>query len=64
MIIMPHLRQGIGFDIEFNDDICHIVETDDGDVLFAFSGVIICLPFIKLYIGDLVPVCDLKEGDK
>lgn len=28
-MIVIKLRQGIGFDIEFNEDICHLVE--DGD---------------------------------
>lgn len=51
-IIEP--RQGIGLDIEFNEDICHIADTDDvKDGLFAFIGIIILLPFIKIYIGDM-----------
>lgn len=48
------LRQGIGFDIEYNEDICHIADTDEiHNGLFAFVGIIILLPFIKIYIGDM-----------
>ena len=53
-MIIIELRQGIGFDIEFNQDICHIASTDEvEDGLFAFIGIIILLPFIKIYIGDM-----------
>jgi hypothetical protein len=53
-MILIELRQGFGFDIEFNDDICHIADTDEvTDGLFAFIGIIILLPFIKIYIGDM-----------
>jgi len=53
-MILLELRQGFGFDIEFNDDICHIADTDEiKNGLFAFIGIIILLPFIKIYIGDM-----------
>ena len=53
-MILIELRQGIGLDIEFNQDICHIASTDEiEDGLFAFIGIIILLPFIKIYIGDM-----------
>lgn len=53
-MIIIELRQGIGLDIEFNSDICHIASTDEiEDGLFAFIGIIILLPFIKIYIGDM-----------
>jgi hypothetical protein len=53
-MILIELRQGFGLDIEFNNDICHIADTDDvTDGLFAFIGIIILLPFIKIYIGDM-----------
>lgn len=53
-MILFELRQGIGLDIEFNQDICHIADTDEvEDGLFAFIGIIILLPFIKIYIGDM-----------
>lgn len=53
-MIIIELRQGIGLDIEFNQDICHIASTDEiEDGLFAFIGIIILLPFIKIYIGDM-----------
>lgn len=53
-MIIIELRQGFGLDIEFNNDICHIASTDEiEDGLFAFIGIIILLPFIKIYIGDM-----------
>lgn len=53
-MIIIELRQGFGIDIEFNQDICHIASTDEiEDGLFAFIGIIILLPFIKIYIGDM-----------
>lgn len=53
-MILLELRQGIGLDIEFNQDICHIADTDEiENGLFAFIGIIILLPFIKIYIGDM-----------
>lgn len=53
-MILIELRQGIGLDIEFNQDICHIADTDEIEHgLFAFIGIIILLPFIKIYIGDM-----------
>ena len=53
-MILIELRQGIGLDIEFNQDICHIADTDAiENGLFAFIGIIILLPFIKIYIGDM-----------
>jgi hypothetical protein len=53
-MIVIKLRQGIGLDIEFNEDICHIVEgeKEGEDDFVAYSGVIIKLPFISIYIGD------------
>lgn len=53
-MIIIELRQGFGLDIEFNQDICHIASTDEiEDGLFAFIGIILLLPFIKIYIGDM-----------
>lgn len=53
-MLLIELRQGIGLDIEFNQDICHIADTDEvKDGLFAFVGIIILLPFVKIYIGDM-----------
>ena len=53
-MIIIELRHGFGLDIEFNNDICHIADTDEvTDGLFAFIGIIILLPFIKIYIGDM-----------
>lgn len=53
-MIIAEFRQGFGLDIEFNEDICHIADTDEvKDGLFAFIGIIILLPFIKIYIGEM-----------
>lgn len=53
-MVLIELRQGIGFDIEFNDDICHIADTDEiKSGLFSFIGIILLLPFVKIYIGDM-----------
>ena len=53
-MLLIELREGIGLDIEFNQDICHIASTDEiEDGLFAFIGIIILLPFVKIYIGDM-----------
>jgi hypothetical protein len=47
-------RLGIGLDIEYNDDVCHIVEFDNSDKeeVVGFMGIIIKLPFVSIYIGD------------
>lgn len=61
-MIIVNLRQGMGIDIEFNEDICHIAQTDETEYgLFSFSGVIILLPFVKIYIGDMDLVCDVTK---
>lgn len=61
-MIVINLRQGIGIDIEFNEDICHIAHTDETEYgLFSFSGVIVLLPFLKIYIGDMDYVCDVTK---
>jgi hypothetical protein len=52
-MITINLRTGIGLDIEYNEDICHIVQFgDDKEEVVAFMGVIIKLPFVSIYIGD------------
>ena len=64
-MIVVELRQGIGFDIEFNDTICHII--DDGgpqDKLFSYSGILIKLPFISIYIGEFDEIGGLIKSDK
>lgn len=64
-MIVVELRQGIGFDIEYNDTICHII--DDGganDKLFSYSGILIKLPFLSIYIGEFDEIGELIKGDK
>ncbi len=51
-------RIGLGFDIEFDDTVCHVVE-DEGKVqMAAYEGIIIKLPFLSIYIGEF------REFDK
>lgn len=57
-MIMFTLRQGIGLDIEYNEDICHIVTNGTEENVVAFAGVLIKLPFITIYMGDFY---DLEE---
>ena len=64
-MIVVELRQGIGIDIEFNDTICHII--DDGgpqDKLFSYSGILLKLPFLSIYIGKFNEIGELIKGDK
>lgn len=54
------LRQGIGFDIELNDEVCYMAETNENkDVMLAFEGAIILLPFIKVHIGTFTEVFEM-----
>ncbi len=60
-MIIIKFRQGIGFDIEYNEDICHIVETDDEKTkLLAFSGAIVMVPFLKIYFGGFEELVELE----
>jgi hypothetical protein len=62
-MIIANFRQGLGFDIEYNEDICHIVDTGEEEyTLFGFTGVIIMLPFMKIYIGEMDELYDLPKG--
>jgi len=45
-------RLGIGFDIEHNEDICHVVGDDEGRFVASFEGLIIRIPFFSVYIGE------------
>ena len=52
-MLIIKLRQGIGFDIEYNEDICHIIDIgEDKHKLVGFDGIILLLPFIKVYLGN------------
>lgn len=56
-MIRLSLRQGIGFDLEYNDEICYIAVQEDGHEFFiGFMGAIIKLPFITIEIGDIFEV--------
>jgi hypothetical protein len=48
--IVPRL--GIGFDIEHNDTICHVVGDDEEKFIGAYEGLIVKLPFVALYWGE------------
>jgi len=52
MNIHINYRLGIGFDIEHNDTICHVVGDDEGRCIAAYEGLIIKLPFFSIYIGE------------
>jgi hypothetical protein len=64
-MLIINFRQGIGFDIEYNEDICHIVDTGERhDTLHAYSGIIILLPFIKIYFGQFDQIGELIPSKK
>jgi hypothetical protein len=64
-MLVINLRHGFGFDIEYNEDICHIVDTGDRhDTLHAFSGIILMLPFLKIYLGEFDQIGELVPEKK
>jgi hypothetical protein len=54
-------RQGIGLDIEYNEDICHIVTNGEDEQVVAFCGVLLKLPFLTIYIGDFFDLEDTEQ---
>ena len=61
-MIHVNLRQGVGLDIEYNQNICYMAKTGDGrDVMLTFEGVIILLPFVKLHIGDFTEIFEMVQ---
>jgi hypothetical protein len=63
-MIVVEFRQGIGLDIEYNENICHII--DDGgpyDKLFSYCGILIKLPFISIYIGEFDEIGQLIKNN-
>ena len=63
-MIVVNLRQGIGLDIEYNEDICHIInDGDDFDKLYAFSGILIKLPFFSIYLGEFDEIGKMVKSD-
>ena len=64
-MLVINLRHGFGFDIEYKEDICHIVDTGDRhDTLHAFSGIILMLPFLKIYLGEFDQIGELVPEKK
>ncbi len=64
-MLVINLRQGFGFDIEYNEDICHIVDTGDKhDTLHSYSGIILLLPFLKIYFGEFSQIGELIPDKK
>jgi hypothetical protein len=64
-MLIINLRQGIGFDIEYNEDICHIVETGaEHDTLHSYNGIILLLPFLKIYFGEFHQIGELMSEKK
>lgn len=51
-MILFNLRQGIGLDIEYNEDIQHTITEGDKEYDVAFAGILIKIPFLSIYIGD------------
>lgn len=48
-------RQGIGLDIEYNEDVIHrVVYADDTEEYLGFVGIIIKLPLCQIYLGDFM----------
>lgn len=63
-MIIIKFRQGIGIDIEFNEDNCHLVDTGKENLdLVAYTGAIILLPFIKIYIGEFAEFEEVERPD-
>lgn len=63
MSIMITLRQGIGIDIEYNNENCYRTDYYDEegsvikhDQILCYTGIIIKLPFLTIYIGDMFPI--------
>lgn len=51
LTLLPRL--GIGFDIEHNDTIIHIVGDEEEERFLAtYEGLIIKLPFLSIYYGE------------
>lgn len=47
-------RQGVGIDIEYNEEICYIAVQENGnEVMLGFNGMILKLPFIQIEWGDV-----------
>ena len=64
-MIVVEIRQGIGLDIEYNENICHIIDDGSGVYkLFAYSGILIKLPFISIYIGEFDEIGSLTNSNK
>ena len=51
-MIVINTRFGIGFDIEHNENICHVVEDSEGRFVAGFQGLIVKVPFLSLYWGE------------
>ena len=57
-MITINMRLGIGFDIEHNDTICHVVGDEEGRFIAAYEGLIIKVPFFSVYIGEFSELDD------
>jgi hypothetical protein len=63
MSIMITFRQGIGLDIEYNNENCYRTDyyDDNGNVtkhdqILCYTGIIIKIPFFTIFIGDMYPI--------
>lgn len=60
-MLLFRLRQGIGLDIEYNEDIIHRVVYDDSTMEYlGFNGIIIKLPLCQIYFGDMFDMEDAE----
>ena len=64
MNITFEFHTGFGLWIEANDENCYIIDVindddkDDVSTIVNFNGVIICLPFVKIHIGEFYEIVD------
>ena len=58
MSLHINTRLGIGFDIEHNDNICHVVGDEEGRFIAAYEGLLIKIPFFSIYIGEFSELDD------
>ena len=66
-MFLIRLRNGFGFDIEYNEDIIHRINYEDvdgniGDALVCYNGIIAKLPFFTVYFGHFVDLDDVMKG--
>lgn len=52
-MLLINMRLGIGFDIEATEDVCYLLEAEDGGTyVTGFEGLTILLPFMRILYGE------------